>query len=354
MNPLSQTGARLLRLLPAEPAHEAAIAALQLGLGPKRAPILDPVLACEIAGLKLSAPVGLAAGFDKNAVVAAQMANYGFGWVECGTVTPRPQPGNPRPRLFRLTSDKAVINRMGFNNCGLAAFKANLQKQKDAKCPVGANIGANKDSEDRIGDYVQGLRALWGLPDWFTINISSPNTPGLRELQGAQALDDLLGRIMDVRAELTGDQPSAPIFLKVAPDLDEHQIDDIANAARTHGLSGLIISNTTLARPDSLVSKYREETGGLSGGPLFAASTKVLKLFAQATKGNMPLIGVGGIGNADQALAKLRAGASALQMYSALVFGGPELVMKIHQDMAKKLHAAGIRSLGELVGADLV
>lgn len=353
MSLFARTSAALLRCLPPETAHQTAIKALELGLGPRTAPAPDPMLACNLAGMNLSAPIGLAAGFDKNAGIASAMARYGFGWVECGTVTPKPQAGNPKPRLFRLTEDQAIINRMGFNNCGLAAFKANLQAQQNKGYRLGANVGANKESPDRIGDYCAGLRELWGIPDYFTINISSPNTPGLRDLQGAEALDELLGRVMDVRAELTGDAPSVPIFLKVAPDLDEHQIDDIARSARTHGLSGLIISNTTLARPDSLASKYKSEAGGLSGEPLFQTSTKVLKLFALATRGKMPLIGVGGISNAEQALAKIRAGASALQIYSALIYGGPDLVAEIHADMAVRMKADAVNNITELVGADL-
>ena len=343
-----------MRCLPAETAHNATIKALQSGLGPIARDVIAPELAITVGGLALPNPVGLAAGFDKNAQVPDAMLTAGFGFVECGTVTPRPQSGNPKPRLFRLTEDNAVINRMGFNNGGLDAFRARLLRRKNNTGHkgglVGANLGANKDSDDRIGDYVAGLSALWALPDYFTINISSPNTPGLRGLQEAGALDDLLGRISEARAALAGDTPSVPIFLKVAPDLDSVQIERIVEQARNYGMNAIIVSNTTIARPDDLRSAHKGEGGGLSGAPLFEASTQILREFADAANGSIDLIGVGGISSGAQAYAKIRAGAKAVQLYSALVYHGPGLVMDIRRDLSARLKADGFRTVEEAVG----
>ena len=338
---------KLVRTLPAEPAHRATIKALKTGLGPITTQKPDPILATIVGGLKLDNPIGLAPGFDKDAEVPDAMLAAGFGFVECGTVTPRPQIGNPKPRLFRLTEDNAVINRMGFNNGGLDVFKKRLQRRQGKPGIVGANFGANKDSADRVEDYVSSLKALWGLADYFTINISSPNTPGLRDLQAESAMDDLLGRIAETRAELTGDKPSPPIFLKVAPDLIESQIEQITNQARTYGLNAIIVSNTTIDRPDDLRSSYRGETGGLSGRPLFEKSTRVLAEFASAADGKIDLIGVGGIASGEDAYMKIRAGAKAVQLYSALVYAGPGLVMDIRRDLAARLKADGFSSIAE-------
>jgi dihydroorotate dehydrogenase len=291
-------------------------------------------------------PVGLAAGFDKNGEVARAMLAAGFGFVECGTVTPLPQAGNPRPRLFRLSEDRAVINRMGFNNHGLERFAANLPRRGAGV--VGANIGANKDAADRIGDYVAGLKRLWDLADYFTVNVSSPNTPGLRALQTGAALSELLGRVAEARAALSG---HAPIFLKVAPDLDDTEIAAIADAVAAAGFDGVVVSNTTLARPDDLVSSHRGETGGLSGAPLMARATQVLADFYAAAAGRFVLIGVGGVASGADAYAKIRAGASAVQLYSALVFQGPGLVTAIRRDLKARLVADGFASLAEAVGA---
>lgn len=342
---------KLVRTLPAEPAHRATIKALKTGFGPITTQKPDPVLATEVGGLKLANPVGLAPGFDKDAEVPDAMLAAGFGYVECGTVTPRPQIGNPKPRLFRLTEDKAVINRMGFNNSGLDVYKKRLKRRQGKPGIVGANFGANKDSDDRIADYVKCLRELWGLADYFTINISSPNTPGLRDLQAESAMDDLLGRIAETRAELTGDNPSPPIFLKVAPDLIESQIEQITNQARTYGLNAIIVSNTTIDRPESLRSSHKSEVGGLSGAPLFERSTRVLAEFAAAADGRIDLIGVGGIASGADAYAKIRAGAKAVQLYSALVYAGPGLVMDIRRDLAARLKADGFSSITDAVGA---
>jgi dihydroorotate dehydrogenase len=335
-----------LQVLPAEAAHQATIAALRAGLGP-RAPAEDPALAIDLAGLRLPNPVGLAAGFDKDAEVPGPMLAAGFGFVECGTVTPRPQAGNPRPRLFRLAEDKGVINRMGFNNRGLERFAANLGRRRGGGV-VGANIGANKDAEDRIGDYVIGLSRLWGLADYFTVNVSSPNTPGLRALQTGAALTELLGRLGEARAALAG---HAPVFLKVAPDLGAGEIEAIAEAVAASGFEGIIVSNTTLSRPDTLASGRRGEAGGLSGAPLMALSTRVLADFHAAASGRFSLIGVGGIGSGADAYAKIRAGASAVQLYSALVFHGPGLVTAIRRDLKARLAADGFASLAQAVGA---
>ena len=341
----------LMRALPAEPAHKTTIKALKAGLGPTSNELDSPELQIEVGGLILPNPVGLAAGFDKDCEVPDAMLAAGFGFVECGTVTPHPQIGNPKPRLFRLTEDQAVINRMGFNNGGLDMFKARLEKRRGKGGLIGANLGANKDSSDRIGDYLKGLSSLWGLSDYFTINISSPNTPGLRDLQSADEMDELLGRIADIRAELSGNKPSFPIFLKVAPDLAYSQIERVVEQARMYGMNAIIVSNTTIARPDSLKSTHKGEQGGLSGAPLFHPSTEILKEFYNAAAGKIDLIGVGGISNGEQAYAKIRAGAKAIQLYSALVFQGPALVTQINQDVKARLKADGFSSLSEAVGA---
>ncbi len=342
-------GLAAMKLLPPEPAHRAALKALKLGLGPKYK-AQDPCLRTTLCGLSLPNPVGLAAGFDKDADVPDAMLSAGFGFVEMGSVTPRPQMGNPKPRLFRLTEDKAVINRMGFNNHGLENFAKNLQKRYHKGGIAGANLGANKDSEDMAADYITGLTRLWGLADYFTINISSPNTPGLRGLQSSGALDDLLGRIMETRTKLTGEQASPPIFLKVAPDLDFAQIERITEHARTYGISALIVTNTTLARPDTLKSAYKTKSGGLSGAPLFKLSTRILAEFYAASEGRIPLIGVGGIASGGDAYMKIRAGASAVQLYSALVYEGPQLVAEICRDLSLRLKADGFDNIAGAVG----
>jgi dihydroorotate dehydrogenase len=341
--------ARALRLLDPEDAHGLAIGALKAGLGPRDRQPPDPVLATSFAGLPLPNPIGLAAGFDKNAEVPGAMLAAGFGFVECGTATPRPQAGNARPRLFRLTEDKAVINRMGFNNHGLDVFARNLRARRGSGI-VGANIGANKDAADRVQDYVAGLTRLWGLCDYFTVNVSSPNTAGLRDLQAKGALTDLLGALAEARAGLS--RPGeTPVFLKVAPDLDDTAVEDIAQAAARFGLNGLIVANTTVARPPDLLGRARGESGGLSGAPLMAASTRLLGLFHQATAGGLTLIGVGGIASGADAYAKIRAGASAVQLYSALVFHGPELATTVRRELAERLRADGFRTVAEAVGA---
>lgn len=352
MSAFYKFGTRIMRSIPPETAHRATIKALRIGLGPVITQSADPVLETHVGGLTLPNPIGLAAGFDKDAEVSDAMLAAGFGYVECGSVTPRPQAGNPKPRLFRLSEDQAVINRMGFNNGGLTAFKKRLENRRAPRGIVGANLGANKDSDDRAGDYVTGLRALWGLSDYFTINISSPNTPGLRNLQGESELEDLLGRVQEARADLAGDGASYPIFLKVAPDLDFNAVERVTEQARLYGMNAIIISNTTLDRPESLQSPHKGETGGLSGAPLMEKSTALLREFADAADGRIDLIGVGGIASGADAYAKIRAGAKAVQLYSALVFHGPGLVMDIRRDLTARLKADGFTSVAEAVGAD--
>ena len=347
MSALHGLATRALRGLDPEDAHGLAVAGLKAGLGPRAGPD-DPILRGSLAGLALPNVVGLAPGFDKNAEVFAPMLRAGFGFVECGTVTPLPQAGNPRPRLFRLSQDRAVINRMGFNNQGLEAFARRLARRKGAGV-VGANIGANKDAADRIGDYVTGLKRLWGLASYFTINVSSPNTPGLRALQTKAALEDLLGRLTEA-ADALAPEARVPMFLKVAPDLEAGEVETITETVVSHGLAGIMVSNTTVSRPE-LRSPRRAEAGGLSGAPLMGLSTRVLGEFAAAGAGRLALVGVGGVASGEDAYAKLRAGACAVQLYSALVFEGPGLVGTIKRDLAARLRADGFASAQAAVGA---
>ena len=342
---LADLGAKALTLLPAEAAHKASLKALKAGLGPKLPGKADPVLATSIAGIELAHPVGLAAGYDKNGEAPDALLAAGFAFVELGAVTPRPQAGNPQPRLFRLSEDRAVINRMGFNNEGLDALKARLEARAGKPGIVGINLGANKDSEDRAGDYVTLVKSLKGLASFFTVNISSPNTPGLRDMQGAEALNDLLKRVNDARW-------TEPVFLKVAPDLDEAGIEAITRAALDNRMSGLIVSNTTLARPDTLKSRHKGEAGGLSGAPLTDMSNSVLRRFRQLVGADLPLIGVGGINSVESAYARIRSGASALQLYTALVYEGPGLVGRLRDGLAARIKADGYASLADAVGVD--
>lgn len=348
---LTDLGASVIKLLPPEAAHTATIRLLKKGVGvPLRVPEPDAALSVTLpkSGLKLPSPVGLAAGFDKNCDVPGAMAKFGFGFVECGTVTPKPQPGNPKPRLFRLVEDRAVINRMGFNNRGLDYFVRHLKRYRGA-VPIGANVGANKDSTDRIADYVTGIEAVAPHASYVTINISSPNTPGLRGLQDKASLEALLTACG--KAARAG----KPVFLKVAPDLDEKAIADIIGVVRKEGgwLAGLIVSNTTLARPESLRSAHRDEAGGLSGAPLMQPSTEVLKAFARELSGEFDLIGAGGIASGADAYAKIRAGAQAVQLYSALVYEGPGLAARINADLLHRVHADGCGHISDIVGNGL-
>jgi dihydroorotate dehydrogenase len=344
--------AQALRFVDPETAHRAALSGLKLGLGPRARSDRWTRLKTKIAGLDLPNPLGLAAGFDKNCEAPDAMLAAGFGFVECGTVTPRPQDGNPRPRIFRLGPDRAVINRLGFNNEGLDAFADRLDGRAHRGGVVGVNVGANKDSKDRVGDYVLCMGRVWRHASYVTANISSPNTPGLRGLQERGALEELLGRLREARSALEAAHGKRPLFLKVAPDLDERAIDDIAELAVRYALDALIVSNTTIERPEHLTADDREESGGLSGQPLFQISTRVLRLFAQALDGKLPLIGAGGVDSGATALAKIKAGASAVQLYSALVYEGPGLVARIARELDALLSTEGFNGVGEAVGAE--
>jgi dihydroorotate dehydrogenase len=331
----------LVFALDAERAHELTIAALKaVPAGRPAAP--DPVLATQLAGLRFPNPIGLAAGFDKNAEVFGPMLGLGFGFVEVGTLTPKPQPGNPRPRLFRLAEDGAVINRFGFNNEGLGAAGARL-KGRGAGL-VGVNVGANKDSADRTADYVRGVRALAPLADYLTVNISSPNTPGLRALQDKVALDDLLAGVMAARGQ-------TPVFLKLAPDLDRGEIDDVVEVVLARRVDALIVSNTTVSRPP-LRSEHAGQAGGLSGAPLKPLALQALRAFRQASGGAVPLIGVGGIGSGADAYERIRAGASLVQLYSALVYEGPGLAARIAGELKSLLQQDGFGTIGDAIGVD--
>ncbi|MDB5693723.1 MAG: dihydroorotate dehydrogenase 2 [Alphaproteobacteria bacterium] len=334
--------------LDAERAHRATIAALKLlPAGPPAAP--DPVLAVRVAGLDFPNPVGLAAGFDKDAEVFAQMLGFGFGSVEVGTLTPRPQPGNPRPRLFRLAEDRAVINRLGFNNRGQAAARHRLEARRRGGI-VGVNIGANKENaggDAAIADYAMGVRAMAGVAGYLTINISSPNTPGLRGLQDKGALEALLAAAMEARG--TSGPLTPPIFLKIAPDLDHAAIDDIAAAALDAGIQGLIVANTTISRP-ALRSRHRDEAGGLSGAPLKPLALQCLRDVRRATGGALPLIAAGGIGSGADAYARIRAGASLVQLYSALVYEGPGLARRIARELKALLVRDGFARIADAIG----
>lgn len=337
-----------------EKAHNFTIKLLKAGLSPVMFKGSDdPCLKTKVMGMDFPNPVGLAAGFDKNAEVMDAMLGEGFGFVEAGTVTPEPQPGNPLPRLFRLKEDKAVINRFGFNNEGLSVFGDRLKKRQHKKGVVGANVGANKESQDRTADYVTGVEKLYGLSDYFTVNISSPNTPGLRALQSKDSLQDLVDRVIAARTNaVKAGAASIPIVIKVAPDLLDQDKADIADIALNSDIDGLIVSNTTIERPDSLQSEHKGEGGGLSGSVLMEPSTQVLSDIYKLTEGRVPLIGVGGIASGADAYRKIRAGASLVQVYSMLVYEGTGLVTQIKKDLTKLLKQDGFSSIAEAVGAD--
>ena len=328
-----------------ERAHRLTINGLK-ALQPGTPPGSDPALATQVAGVRFPNPVGLAAGYDKDAEVPDAMLGFGFGSVEIGSVTPRPQAGNPKPRLFRLVEDRAVINRMGFNNAGAAAALSRLRKRAGRPGVVGVNIGANKDSEDRIADYAKMTQLMAPFASYLAVNISSPNTPGLRALQDEGALTALLDAVFEARG---GDGP--PVFLKVAPDLEPADIDAIARIAIESGLSALIVSNTTIARPD-LASPHRIESGGLSGAPLRDLALQRIRDFRKATGGRIPLIGVGGIASADDAWARIKAGASLVQLYSALVYEGPGLPRRINEGLLAAMQREGYSTIAEAVGSE--
>ena len=340
-----------LRRLPREAAHELTLRALELGagrfLGAAAALEPDPpVLAQRLWGLDFANPVGLAAGYDKDARVPDAMLQLGFSFVEVGTVTPRPQPGNPKPRLFRLEQDQAIINRMGFNSGGLDSVCERLSRRIRSGI-VGVNLGKNRDTDDAAGDYIQGIFRAARLADYLVVNVSSPNTPGLRELQHRAKLGSLLERLISARAK-TGCR--VPLLLKIAPDLTSEERRDIAQIALEAGTDGLIVSNTTVERLHGLLGRHVPEAGGLSGRPLFAPSTALLTEMYRLTQGRLPLIGVGGIASAEDAYAKIRAGASLVQLYTALVFRGPDLVNQIKTGLAILLRSDGFASIAEAVG----
>lgn len=337
----------LIGLLDPETAHGLTLQALRMGLGP-RPRAADPAsLAVDVLGLHFENPLGIAAGFDKNGEVPDAMLAMGMGFAEVGTVTPLPQAGNPRPRIFRLPAHRAVINRLGFNNQGHAALKRRLEARRARPGIIGVNIGANKDAADRIADYEAGIRAFEGLASYFTVNISSPNTPGLRALQNRAELETLVARVLAAR------KGSTPVLLKIAPDLGPDELADIAEVALAQGLDGLIVSNTTIARGDLVSGVHAQETGGLSGAPLLAMSTAVLADIYRLTGGRLPLVGVGGISNGRDAYLKIRAGASLLQLYSALTYEGPGLIARIKRELAACLEADGFAHLKDAVGADV-
>lgn len=326
-----------------ERAHELTVRSLELGIYPRDCGKDMPILHQSLFGLEFSNPVGMAAGFDKDARVPQALFGIGFGFAEVGTVTPRPQPGNPRPRLFRLPADRAIINRMGFNNGGLDKLKSRLRNRRRCRGILGVNIGANKDSGDKAADYVTGLKAVEDIADYIVINISSPNTPGLRDLQAGDALHELVGRVMEARATRT------PLLIKIAPDLEESNLEDIAAVALEHKIDGMIVSNTTLSR-HGLLDRAAGEAGGMSGRPLFELSTRILAKMYMITEGKLPLIGVGGIDSGETAYRKILAGASLIQLYSALVYEGPALIGRIKTHLTQSLQRDGYASLSQAVG----
>jgi len=336
-----------MSLLDPETAHALTLRALRMGFGPRTREAGPASLAIDLLGFHFENPLGIAAGFDKNGEVPDAMLAMGMGFAEVGTVTPLPQAGNPRPRIFRLPVHRAVINRLGFNNEGHQALKKRLEERRKRPGIVGVNIGANKDAADRIADYEAGIRAFEGLASYFTVNISSPNTPGLRALQNRAELENLIARVLAARRGKT------PVLLKIAPDLGQDERADIADVALAQGLDGLIVSNTTIMREGLVSGLHAQETGGLSGAPLFAMSTAVLADMYRLTAGRLPLIGVGGISNGRDAYMKIRAGASLLQLYSALTYDGPGLIARLKRELASCLEADGFVHLKDAVGVDV-
>ena len=345
MNPIERLGLLALHQFDPEVAHGLSLRALNAGLVPLPGVVTSPRLKTTLAGLSLDNPVGLAAGFDKNATALAPLARSGFGFLEVGAATPLPQPGNPKPRLFRLSEDRAAINRFGFNNDGMQAIAARLA-QRPRALPIGLNLGANKTSPDRSADFAHVLAACGPHVDFATVNVSSPNTEKLRDLQGAEALSALLARVMETRDGLP---KPIPVFLKIAPDLSNEELAEIAEVAMAAKLDAIIATNTTLSR-DGLLSAAKNETGGLSGAPLFEKSTRVLAQLSRLTGGKLPLIGVGGISTAEQAYAKIRAGASAVQFYTAMVYEGIGLAARIAHGLDALLQRDGHACVADAVG----
>ncbi len=347
MSLAERAGLALLHRLDPERAHDLSLKALRTGLLPLPGPVTSPRLRTTLAGLDLANPVGLAAGYDKNATALGPLMRAGFGFLEVGAATPRAQPGNPRPRLFRLAADRAVINRFGFNNDGAEAIAARLASRPPG-IPVGLNLGANKDSADRAADFASVLRTAGPVADFVTVNVSSPNTERLRDLQGTEALAALLAGVLAARAEAG---LAVPVFLKVAPDLSPGEIDEIASVIRETGIDGLIATNTTLSR-NGLASPAAREAGGLSGAPLFDRSTRVLARFSAALGPDMPIIGVGGIASAADAYAKVRAGATAVQLYTGMVYEGLSLIPRIARGLDALLERDGVARVADAVGRD--
>lgn len=345
MSFLEKLGLKALHRIDPERAHALALKALQLGLAPRPGPVTSPRLATTLAGLDLPNPIGLAAGFDKNAVALKPLMRAGFGFLEVGAATPLSQPGNPRPRLFRLSEDRAAINRFGFNNDGAETISARLANRPQG-IPVGINLGANKTSSDRVGDFVQVLSMCGPHADFATVNVSSPNTERLRDLQGKAALSALLSGVVEARERL---ERKTPVFLKIAPDLNEAELADIADIALTTKIDGIIATNTTLSR-DGLRSGHKNEQGGLSGTPLFEKSTRVLAQISKLTEGQIPLIGVGGISSAKDAFEKIAAGASAVQLYTGMVYHGISLAAEIAHGLDQLLENHGDISVAQAVG----
>ena len=334
-----------------ERAHQMSIQALEKGLHPRDTAPNDPRLSVTVAGLQFPNPVGIAAGFDKDARVPDAVLAMGCGFAEIGTVTPLPQGGNPQPRVFRLIRDRAVINRLGFNNEGHRAALARLEARRARQGIVGINIGANKESADRTGDYVAGVDAFCALASYFTVNISSPNTPGLRDLQAPEALDELLTRVMAARERHTAaGTPRRPIIVKIAPDIADEDIDPVCDRLLAHKVDAIAVSNTTLARPDLADAATAKETGGLSGRPLFHRSTVMLARVHRATGGAVPLVGIGGIDSPAAALAKIEAGATLIQLYTGLIYEGAGLIGRIKSHLADHARAHGLASIGEAAG----
>lgn len=342
----------LLRLLDPETAHGLTLRALASGVAPVKSASDDPILATRVWGRDFPNPIGLAAGFDKDAAVVGPMLDLGFGFVEVGSITPRPQAGNPKPRIFRLPEERAVINRLGFNNRGAAAAAERLARWRARKRAgvVGVNLGKNRDSANAVADYAEGARLLGASADYLVINVSSPNTPGLRALQGRGELEALIDGVRDA-LEATGAAPP-PLLLKIAPDLEAADLADIAAVAAQRRIDGLIATNTTVARPEGLVGRYRGETGGLSGRPLFEPATRILAEVYRLTGGRIPIIGVGGVASGADAYTKIRAGASLVQLYTGLVYGGPGLIKGIKDELAALLRRDGFDRLDQAIAAD--
>jgi dihydroorotate dehydrogenase len=347
----------LIRTLPPEAAHRVAIRALAANLLPAARPEPDDALVTTVCGLRFENPLGMAAGFDKQGEAIGPLLRMGFGFVEIGTVTPKPQPGNPKPRVFRLPRERAVINRLGFNSEGMDVAAERLSAFRQAGAPagvVGVNIGKNRDSDDAVADYAAVADKLGALADYVAVNLSSPNTPGLRELQARDALTNVVSEVKAALARAAGSRgkPPPPLFVKIAPDLDEDALEASVGAAREAGASGLIATNTTTSRPASLRSRRRGEAGGLSGSPLFELSTRILADAYRLSEGDLPIIGVGGVTSGADAYAKIRAGASLVQLYTALIYEGPYLVTQILGELSQRLRADGFAHVADAVGAD--